>query len=191
MDRRTFLQRTAAGSAALTPRQEAAASPSDPAQPPGPVGAFELEEVGIPELQEGLGSGKWSAVKLTQLYLARIDAIDRSGPTLRSVIETNPEALEIAARLDEERRSGKVRGPLHGIPILIKDNLDTGDRQQTTAGSLAMAGTSATSDAYVVARLRSAGAVILGKANLSEWANFRGHRSPSGWSSRGGQTRNP
>ncbi len=153
--------------------------------------AFELDEVGIPEMQAALREGRHTAVSLTQLYLARIQAIDRQGPALRSVIETNPEALDMAARLDEERRAGHVRGPLHGIPILIKDNIDTGDRMQTTAGSLALEGFRAPADALVVRRLREQGAVLLGKTNLSEWANFRGRRSTSGWSSRGGQTRNP
>lgn len=191
MDRRTFLQRSAAGTAALANDWEVGAAPSGPPRAPVPTAAFELEEVGLRELQEGLGAGKWSAVGLTSLYLDRLQAIDRSGPSLRSVIEINPEALEIAARLDDERRAGNHRGPLHGVPILIKDNLDTGDRQQTTAGSLALDGSKAATDAFVVQRLRENGAVILGKTNLSEWANFRGHRSTSGWSSRGGQTRNP
>jgi amidase len=190
MNRRNFLKHSAVGGAVLTPPAATAASTPAPAAPPEPA-AFALDEVGLPELQTGLTEGRWSAVTLTRLYLERIDAIDRNGPSLRSVIETNPDALDMAARLDEERRSGKVRGPLHGIPILIKDNLDTGDRMQTTAGSLALAGPPAARDAFVVERLRAAGAVVLGKTNLSEWANFRGHRSTSGWSSRGGQTRNP
>lgn len=164
-----------------------------PTATPPPVSPpdFELDEVGLPELQAALANGRHTAVSLTTLYLARIEAIDRNGPSLRSVIETNPEALEIAARLDQERQAGRLRGPLHGIPILIKDNFDTADQMQTTAGSLAMAGFRAATDALVVRRLRENGAVLLGKTNLSEWANFRGHRSTSGWSSRGGQTRNP
>ena len=128
---------------------------------------------------------------LTENYLARIEAVDRGGPALNSVIELNPDALAIAEALDAERQAGTVRGPLHGIPILIKDNIDTGDRMQTTAGSLALEGSHAAQDAFVAARLRQAGAVILGKTNLSEWANFRASHSSSGWSSRGGQTRNP
>jgi amidase len=128
---------------------------------------------------------------LTDRYLARIEAVDKVGPRLNSVIEVNPEAIEIAAGLDEERAAGRVRGPLHGIPILIKDNIETHDRMQTTAGSLALEGNIAARDAFIVKRLRLAGAVILGKANLSEWANFRSTRSVSGWSSRGGLTRNP
>jgi amidase len=154
--------------------------------PPG-----ELDEVTIDELQAGMESGRWTARRLVELYLGRIDAIDRSGPTLRSVIETNPDALEIADRLDAERRNGGLRGPLHGIPILLKDNIATADRMQTTAGSLALAGAPAPADAFIAARLREAGAILLGKANLSEWANFRSTRSSSGWSARGGQCRNP
>lgn len=191
MNRRTFLKRSAAGGAAVTPPASSAAPPPGTPAAQVPVASFELDEVSLPELQAGMESGRWSAVSLTRLYLERIDAIDRNGPGLRSVIETNPDALAIAARLDEERRSGKGRGPLHGVPILIKDNLDTGDRMQTTAGSLALVGAPTAHDAFVVERLRAAGAVLLGKTNLSEWANFRGHRSTSGWSSRGGQTRNP
>src|SRR6266851_1822699 len=132
-----------------------------------------------------------TAQSLAQAYLDRIERIDRSGPRLRSVIEVNPDALAIAEQLDEERAQGQVRGPLHGIPVIVKDNIDTGDRMQTTAGSLALLGSPASQDAPVVAKLRQAGAVLLGKANLSEWANFRSTRSSSGWSGRGRQTRNP
>jgi len=152
---------------------------------------FELNEQSISSLQEKMVSGKYSAQQLTQLYLDRIDAIDKKGPVLNSVIEINPDALAIAKSLDDERKNGKTRGPLHGIPILIKDNIDTGDKMQTTAGSLAMAGHIAKQDAFVVKKLREAGAVIIGKTNLSEWANFRSTKSCSGWSSRGGQTKNP
>jgi len=150
-----------------------------------------LDELGISDLQSQLTSGALTARQLTENYLARIEAIDRAGPALNSVIELNPDALDIAAALDAERQAGAVRGPLHGLPILIKDNIDTGDRMQTTAGSLALAGSHAARDAFVAAQLRHAGAVILGKTNLSEWANFRSSHSSSGWSSRGGQTRNP
>jgi len=150
-----------------------------------------MDEMSIAELQAQLTSGALTARQLTERYLARIEAVDRGGPALNSVIEVNPDALTIAAALDAERQAGTVRGPLHGIPILIKDNLDTGDRMQTTAGSLALEGSHAAQDAFVAARLRQAGAVILGKTNLSEWANFRSSHSSSGWSSRGGQTRNP
>ncbi len=150
-----------------------------------------LPEWTITDLQERMESGELSARRIAELYLGRIEAVDKSGPYINSVIELNPEALAIADSLDEERKAGKVRGALHGIPILIKDNIDTHDQMQTTAGSLALEGNIAEKDAFVVRQLRKAGAVILGKTNLSEWANFRGKRSVSGWSSRGGLTRNP
>jgi amidase len=138
-----------------------------------------------------MARGELSAQALAEHYLGRIEAIDHTGPTLRSVLETNPDAVAIAARLDEERRARGPRGPLHGIPVLVKDNIDTGDRMQTTAGSLALLGPPAPRDAHVVMRLREAGAVVLGKTNLSEWANIRDAHSTSGWSARGGATRNP
>lgn len=150
-----------------------------------------MEEWTITELQEKMVSGEWTARKLAEMYLERIDSVDKSGPRVNSVIEVNPDALRIADQLDEERRSGKTRGPLHGIPILIKDNIDTHDQMQTTAGSLALEGSIAPRDAFIVEQLRRAGALILGKTNLSEWANFRDKKSTSGWSSRGGLTRNP
>ncbi|MFQ5537601.1 MAG: amidase [Gemmatimonadota bacterium] len=152
---------------------------------------FELEEVPLARLQEGMASGEWSAQELTALYLERIDLLDRRGPRLRSIIEINPEALEVARALDDERAAGKVRGPLHGIPILLKDNIETADATTTTAGSLALEGYHAARDSGVARRLRAAGAVLLGKANLSEWANFRSTNSTSGWSGRGGQCANP
>ncbi|MDF9798000.1 amidase [Catalinimonas alkaloidigena] len=152
---------------------------------------FELDEITIAELQKGMEDGTYTAEAITQLYLERIVAIDKNGPSLKAVIELNPEALEIAQRLDEERANGNVRGSLHGIPIMLKDNIDTGDRMQTTAGALAMEGHQAEEDAFIVKQLREAGAIILAKTNLSEWANFRSTRSSSGWSSRGGQTKNP
>jgi amidase len=154
-------------------------------------GAFELNEVTIAQLQAGMSAGRYTSRRVVELYLERIDAIDRAGPTLRSVIETNPEALAIADALDAERKARGPRGPLHGIPIVIKDNIDTADRMMTTAGSLALEGSIAAHDAFVVRQLRAAGAVILGKTNLSEWANFRSTKSTSGWSGRGGQVRNP
>jgi amidase len=150
-----------------------------------------MDEMTILELQHKMAAGEPSARSLVEAYLQRIEEIDRSGPTLRSVIETNPDALKIAGELDAERQARGARGPLHGVPILLKDNIDTGDRMLTTAGSLALAAAPAPEDAVVAAKLRAAGAVILGKANLSEWANFRSTHSVSGWSSRGGQTRNP
>ena len=150
-----------------------------------------LPEWTISDLQEGMQSGELTARRLAELYSERISEIDKNGPYINSVIEMNPDALEIADSLDAERKAGKVRGPLHGIPILIKDNIDTADRMQTTSGSLALEGHIAAKDAFIVKQLRKAGALILGKTNLSEWANFRGKRSVSGWSSRGGLTRNP
>src|SRR5881397_896247 len=153
--------------------------------------AFALEETTIAQLQDGMKAGRLTARGITQAYLDRIAALDRQGPALHAVLETNPEALAIADALDVERRRGKVRGPLHGIPVIVKDNIDTHDKMQTTAGSLALEGNTPERDAFIVERLRAAGAVILAKANLSEWANFRSTRSSSGWSGRGGQCRNP
>jgi amidase len=150
-----------------------------------------MPEHTIFELQALQQSGAQTARQLTEAYLARIEQIDRGGPVINSVIELNPEALKIADAMDAERQAGKVRGPLHGIPLLIKDNIDTADGMTTTAGSLALEGSHARQDAFLVERLRSAGAILLGKTNLSEWANFRSSHSVSGWSSRGGQTRNP
>src|SRR4029079_377434 len=150
-----------------------------------------FNEASIAQLQAAMASRQMSAVELTTFYLNRIQAIDERGPHLNSVIETNPDALSIAQGLDAERRRGRVRGPLHGIPVLLKDNIDTGDKLQTTAGSFALAGRPALHDSTVAAKLRAGGAVILGKANLSEWANFRACNSSSGWSGRGGQCNNP
>jgi amidase len=152
---------------------------------------FELDEETISSLQSKLKSGTYTCEKLVELYLSRIDEIDKNGPSINSVIEINPDALLLARELDAELKSGKSRGSLHGIPVLIKDNIDTADKMQTTAGALALAGNIAKTDAHVVKRLRNAGAIILGKTNLSEWANFRSTSSCSGWSSRGGQTKNP
>jgi amidase len=150
-----------------------------------------LEESTVADLQRLLASGRQSAESLTRYFLRRIEDLDRNGPKLNSVIELNPDALIVARRLDDERKQRGPRGPLHGIPLLLKDNIDSHDRMTTTAGSLALEGSIAPRDATVTAKLRDAGAVILGKTNLSEWANFRGHRSTSGWSARGGLTRNP
>ncbi len=152
---------------------------------------FELNEENILSLQEKMAAGKLSAEQMTNLYLQHIEAIDKKGPLLNCVIEINPDALSTAKMMDEERKAGKIRGPLHGIPVLIKDNINTADKMQTTAGALAMQGNIAATDAFVARRLREAGAIILGKTNLSEWANFRSTHSCSGWSSRGGQTKNP
>jgi amidase len=152
---------------------------------------FEFQEATIADLGARLRAGQLTVRELTEAYLARIDALDRSGPTLRSVIETNPDALAVADGLDAELREGRIRGPLHGIPILVKDNIDTADGMKTTAGSLALVDARPPVDAPLISHLRDAGALVLGKANLSEWANFRSPRSSSGWSARGGQCRNP
>jgi amidase len=160
-------------------------------QPPHAAVSFDLEEATIADLQHRMETGQDTSRSLVDKYLARIDALDRNGPGLRSVLEINPDARDIADLLDTERRAGGVRGPLHGIPLMVKDNIATHDRMMTSAGSLALAGTPAPKDAFIVERLRAAGVVILGKTNLSEWANFRSTHSSSGWSGRGGQTKNP
>jgi amidase len=152
---------------------------------------FALNEVTIDELQQKMKSKAYTSRSITELYLKRIDEIDKSGPKLNAVIELNPDALDIADAMDKERAAGKVRGPLHGIPVLIKDNISTGDKMHTTAGALAIADNIMKQDAFIVQKLRDAGAVLLGKTNLSEWANFRSTRSTSAWSSRGGQTKCP
>ena len=152
---------------------------------------FRWLESTIPEFQRAMASGKLTAVSLTKAYLRRIAELDRKGPEIHSVLELNPDALAIARERDAERKRKDLRGPMHGIPVLIKDNIDTGDKMHTTAGSLALLGSKAKHDAFLVRRLRESGAVILGKTNLSEWANFRSNRSTSGWSARGGLTRNP
>tara|TARA_R110000868_G_scaffold401932_2_gene677792 strand:- start:422 stop:2041 length:1620 start_codon:yes stop_codon:yes gene_type:complete len=155
------------------------------------INDFVLDEETISSLKSKLDSGEYTSEKLVELYLQRIEALDSNGPALNSIIELNPDALSIARELDKELKSGKIRGALHGIPVLIKDNIDTGDKMQTTAGSLALEGNMSKNDAHIVSKLREAGAIILGKTNLSEWANFRSTSSCSGWSSRGGQTKNP
>ena len=155
------------------------------------IAPFALDEATLADLQSAMASGRMTAHSVTQQYLDRIHALDRTGPALRSVIEINPDALSIADTLDRERKAGRMRGPLHGIPILVKDNINTADRMTTTAGSYALAGSIPLQDATVAARLRAAGAILLGKTNLSEWANFRSTHSSSGWSGRGGQARNP
>jgi len=194
LDRRSLLRLSAMGGAAvLAPRPAGAAPPPSPseASAPPPVEAFELDELTVADLRKRMESKQDTSRSLCERYIARIEAVDRGGPALRSVLEVNPDALEIAAKLDAERAAGNVRGPLHGIPVLIKDNVGTADRMETTAGSLALVGAAPSADAHVAKRLRDAGAVILGKTNLSEWANFRSTHSSSGWSGRGGQTRNP
>jgi amidase len=153
--------------------------------------AFTLNETTIDDLQQKMKSGELTSRSVTESYLQRIDQIDKKGPALHAVIELNTDALSIADNMDQERKTGKIRGPLHGIPVLVKDNIDTGDGMMTTAGSLALDGNKAQKDAFIIKKLREAGAVLLGKTNLSEWANFRSTRSTSGWSSRGGQTKCP
>lgn len=187
--RRLFLKQGALGGALawIAPGTRLGAQ-ARPLPAPTP---FEFEEATIADLQGRMTQGTLTAHRLTQAYLARIDALDRRGPALRAVIETNPDALKIAQDLDAERKAKGPRGPLHGIPILLKDNVDTADGMNTTAGSLALEGSRPATDAFLAARLRQAGAILLGKANMSEWANFRSSRSSSGWSARGGQCRNP
>jgi amidase len=196
MNRRSFVRKGVSGAAGL-----AAASVSISARPvkvtsksttdPNVPAAFELDEATIAELQAGMASGKHTAQSLARKYIERIDDIDKHGPAVNAVIELNPDVLSIASELDKERKAGHVRGPLHGIPVLIKDNIDTHDRMTTTAGSLALGGSIPLQDSFVAKKLRDAGAVIIGKTNLSEWANFRSSHSSSGWSGRGGQTKNP
>ncbi len=194
MKRRRFFTASAAGMAtlAVTGVTGVAGCTSSPgggsAEGGNPLPPFEFEEMGVARLGEMMASGELTAEALCRKYLERIELLN---PLLNAVIEVNPDALAIARQLDAERKEGRVRGPLHGLPVLIKDNIDSGDQLQTTAGSLALEGHRAAADAPVVALLREAGAVLLGKTNLSEWANFRSEMSSSGWSGRGGQSRNP
>src|SRR5829696_1313451 len=187
MKRRQFLQTTAATTIAAIANPVSVLPVAKPETPP----AFDLDELTITDLQQGLQSGKYTSRELVEKYLDRITDIDKKGPGLYSVIEMNPDAERIAVALDRERKEKGPRSPLHGIPILLKDNIDTQDRMMTTAGSLALVGAKPLRDASVAQKLRDAGAVILGKTNLSEWANFRSSHSSSGWSGRGGQTKNP
>jgi amidase len=188
VNRRHFLELAALGSAvALAKPLSAVAQAASATTPVMP----ELEEIGIGELQDAMKSGRWTSRSIAEGYLSRIAAIDKRGPAINSIIELNPDALAIADAMDAERKAGHLRGPLHGIPVVIKDNIDTADKMKTSAGSLALAENIAARDAFVVSRLREAGAVILGKTNLSEWANFRSTHSTSGWSGRGGLTLNP
>ena len=200
MQRRTFVKLGATGIAGTLAgavvgvegaAPEATAAGRSQAGPTAGVPPFDLAEATVADLQRRMAAGELMAQQLAQRYLDRIGAVDRSGPALNSVIELNPDALATADALDRERKEKGPRGPLHGIPVLIKDNIDTHDRMKTSAGSLALEASIAPRDAFIVERLRAAGAVILGKTNLSEWANFRSTRSTSGWSGRGGQTRNP
>jgi len=195
MNRRNFIRNTSVVSLSATALAAASCTTTTTKITTPETGTFTddfvLNELTINDLQQKMKAGEYTSASLTKLYLDRIQAIDKQGPKLNSVIEVNPDAMNIAQAMDTERKAGKIRGPLHGIPILVKDNIDTGDNMMTTAGSLALEGHKAAKDAFVMARLREAGAVLLGKTNLSEWANFRSTRSSSGWSSRGGQTRNP
>ena len=185
MNRRNFVERIALAAGATTTSITSATAASAAAP------QFDVTEKSVSQLQAAMQAGTVTAQQLVTLYLARIAAIDKSGPTLNSVIELNPDALAIAKALDAERKTKGPRGPLHGIPVLLKDNIATADGMQTTAGSLALVGAKPPRDAFLVAQLRRAGAVVLGKTNLSEWANMRSTRSTSGWSARGGLTRNP
>ncbi|MDX6497019.1 MAG: amidase [Blastocatellia bacterium] len=194
MNRRTFVRNSMAGGVGLASASISTAAKETPTTsrpvslaPP----AFDLDEATIADLQSGMTAGKYTAHSLARKYLDRIDGVDKHGPAINSVIELNPDALSIANDLDKERKAKGPRGPLHGIPVLIKDNIDTHDRMTTTAGSLALGGSIPLQDSSVARKLRDAGAVILGKTNLSEWANFRSSHSSSGWSGRGGQTKNP
>ncbi|HVS21219.1 MAG TPA: amidase, partial [Pyrinomonadaceae bacterium] len=193
MNRRTFVRNSVIGGVGLASARvsasttEVSSKNAAASSPP----ASELNELTVAELQSGMASGRFTAHSLARKYLDRIDEIDKHGPAINSVIELNPDALSIASDLDKERKAKGARGPLHGIPVLIKDNIDTHDRMTTTAGSLALGGSIPLQDSFVAKKLRDAGAVILGKTNLSEWANFRSSHSTSGWSGRGGQTKNP
>ncbi len=191
--RRKFLQAalTTGGTAALYPALGAGRVTTPAASAAPETKPFELDEITIPELQEGMKSGRFTARDLVEKYLERIDEIDKRGPTVNAIIELNPDALEIAEALDRESNAKGPRGPLHGVPVLIKDNIDTADKMMTTAGSLALVGSKPAKDSFVAQKLRAAGAVILGKTNLSEWANIRSSHSTSGWSGRGGLTKNP
>lgn len=196
MKRRSFLQSSALGAAAISALPLASCVTDNNKAGSvklfdGESDDFELNEISVDELQQKINDGVYTSEKIVQLYLKRIEDIDINGPGLNSVLELNPDALDIARQLDKERAEGKLRGPLHGIPVMIKDNIDTGDKMMTTAGALALAGHIAKKDSPLAAQLRKAGAIILAKTNLSEWANFRSTRSSSGWSGRGGQVRNP
>ncbi len=196
MDRRDFVRLgAAAGVMAVRGKPLASETLNDPRvggwKATNGFPSFELDEATIADLQARMSSGRMTAHSITELYIARIEELNRRGPKLRHVLEVNPDAMNIADSLDQERKAGRLRGPLHGIPILLKDNIDTADRMTTTAGSLALEGSIPLQDAFIAAKLRAAGAVLLGKANLSEWANFRSTHSSSGWSGRGGQAKNP
>jgi len=191
IDRRKFLHSTLVAGAALATASTPGLAGGSKLGGTVMTDKFPWAEATIDQLQTAMASGELTSVALTEAYLARIEAIDRAGPKLNAVIEINPDARALAQAADEERAAGKVRGAMHGIPVLVKDNLDSADRLHTTAGSLALKDGRPLQDSHVVKRLREGGAVLLGKTNLSEWANFRSTHSISGWSGRGGQTRNP
>ena len=195
MERRDFVRSAAAGSvlamSGVPVSPESTSVPTVASPDRTQVAPFALEEATVADLQDAMASGQLTARSITEAYLQRIETLDRTGPALRAVLEVNPDALEIADALDAERQAKGPRGPLHGIPVLLKDNLGSADRMSTTAGSPALMGVTPTEDSFVVRRLREAGVVLLGKTNLSEWANFRSTHSTSGWSSRGGLSRNP
>ena len=197
IDRRAFVTRAMIAGVAITlplackPDSGPATAAGTPRRAPGVPAVDDLFELTIAAARERMETGTLTSRALTQRYLTRIDAMDKRGPAVNAMIELNVDALAIADAMDAERKAGTVRGPLHGIPVLIKDNIDTADKMRTSAGSLALASSTPARDAFIVERLRAAGAVLLGKTNLSEWANFRSTRSSSGWSGRGGQTRNP
>jgi len=192
MQRRKFLKNTSAASLGISSILAASNFALAKTKTENfPIDNFELKEITIDALQQAMQLGKYTARSITEMYLKRIAAIDKNGPYLNAVIELNPDALTIAGTMDAERKAGKVRGMMHGIPVLIKDNINTGDKMMTTAGASALEGNHAVKDAFIIQQLRNAGAVILGKTNLSEWANFRSTNSCSGWSSRGGQTKCP
>ncbi|MEP6689156.1 MAG: amidase [Gemmatimonadales bacterium] len=200
-DRRAFLSHAAMLGAAATgglgwppasrPSGRIPSLVSAPKRATASLAPFELEEITIAELQAGMASGRYTAKRVVELYLERIAAMDRTDVALQSIIETNPEAIALAEALDQERAAKGPRGPLHGVPVLLKDNIDTADRMTTTAGSFALEGSIPPQDAHLAERLRAAGAILLAKANMSEWANIRSNHSSSGWSARGGQCRNP
>lgn len=199
MNRRKFLKNSSVASFTLTTLAGVSCNTPDKIEQKDNVEAtsqtfsddFILNEETIDELQRKMQNGSHTSRSITELYLKRIETIDKGGPKLNAIIEINPDALDIADNMDRERKAGRIRGALHGIPVLIKDNINTGDNMMTTAGSLALEGHTSSQDAYIIKQLRESGAVLLGKTNLSEWANFRSSRSASGWSSRGGQTKNP
>ena len=197
LDRRAFLTHAAvlgaaaSGGIGWTPAGRQQSHAAARARASVTAAPFELEEITVAELQAGMASGRYTAKRVVELYLQRIAAMDRSDVALQSIIETNPEAIALAEALDQERAAKGPRGPLHGVPVLLKDNIDTADRMTTTAGSLALEGSIPSQDAHLAARLRAAGAILLAKANMSEWANIRSTHSSSGWSARGGQCRNP